>query len=123
MKSQRPIAASHYNSAIEFDQEDLDLIWTTIVDVAKMARQYRSRAPESHWVSAVVAPLLHLIRKLHRYEVDHPEEGVIPQLETLDMYAIKFLEPRILLTLLVLPLRYLLLPFVPTYKTLISSRS
>ena len=73
MKSQRPIAASHYNSAIEFDQEDLDLIWTTILDVAKMARQYRSRAPESHWASAVVAPLLHLIRKLHRYEVDHPE--------------------------------------------------
>jgi hypothetical protein len=123
MKSQRPIAASHYNSAIKYDQEDLDLIWTTVVDVAKMARQYRSRAPESHWVSAVVAPLMHLIRKLHRYEVDHPDEGVIPQLEILDVYAVKSSEPRITLTLLVPLLRYLRLPFVPTYKTPISSRS
>lgn len=49
-----------------------------------MADQYRDRAPESHWIGTVVAPLLHLIRRLSLFK--NTSDGNRPLLEVLDMY-------------------------------------
>jgi hypothetical protein len=52
-----------------------------------MADQYRNSAPESHWVGSVVAPLLHLVRRVSLFK--HTRDGNLPQLEVLDMYDIR----------------------------------
>jgi hypothetical protein len=67
-----------------YDGPDLDLIWTTLPDVTYMADQYRNSAPESHWIGTVVAPLLHLARRLSLFK--NADDRNRPLLEVLDMY-------------------------------------
>jgi hypothetical protein len=67
-----------------YDGPDLDLIWTTLPDVTYMADQYRNSAPESHWIGTVVAPLLHLVRRLSLFK--NADDRNRPLLEVLDMY-------------------------------------
>ena len=77
-----------FDSAAIFDGQDLDLMWTTISDVAYMANLYRNSAPESHWIGSVVAPLLHLVRRLSLFKI--PNDRDRPLLEVLDMYVLEF---------------------------------
>lgn len=67
-----------------YDGPDLYLIWTTLPDVTYMADQYRNSASESHWIGTVVAPLLHLVRRLSLFK--NADDRNRPLLEVLDMY-------------------------------------
>lgn len=67
-----------------FDGLDLDIIWTTLSDVMYMADQYRNNAPESHWIGTVVAPLLHLVRRISLFKC-FDDDADQQSLEVLDM--------------------------------------
>lgn len=58
----------------------------TLSDIIFMATKYRNIAPESHLIGTVVAPLLHLVRRLSLFQKDGDKEQ--PLLEVLDMYGL-----------------------------------
>lgn len=82
-KSRLGFKSDLFDLADIYNGPDLDLLWMTLTDVAYMADRYRNTAPESHWIAAVVAPLLHLVRRLSCLNSDG---GNRPSLEVLDMY-------------------------------------
>lgn len=57
------------------------MIWLTVSDVLQNADKYRhSGCTEAHWILCVVSPLLHLVRRLKRYQTKQETK-----LEILDM--------------------------------------
>jgi hypothetical protein len=85
-KSKLALRSSLFNTVDILDGSDLDLIWTTLSDITFMATKYRNIAPESHLIGTVVAPLLHLVRRLSLFQKDGDKEQ--PLLEVLDMYGL-----------------------------------
>ena len=86
MKTKLEIPDSCYiplGAASTYTQEDLELVWSTLSDVVKSAKQYRHEDyTEAHWMSKTVTPLLNLVRRLRRY-ADPADD--FEKLEALDM--------------------------------------
>ena len=65
-----------------YPADDLDFIWRTVSGVSEEADNHRTRiAPESHWVTFIVAPLLALIRQLSCFR----DPDGRPQLQIINM--------------------------------------
>ncbi|KAI4169098.1 MAG: hypothetical protein LQ348_007354 [Seirophora lacunosa] len=49
---------------------DHEMIGGVVFDIHRMAEKWRKRSHEDYWIDIVVAPLLHLVRKLTNFHVD-----------------------------------------------------
>ncbi|KAI9790599.1 MAG: hypothetical protein M1816_004930 [Peltula sp. TS41687] len=92
-KSNLTLQPYHFNPTDMFSGPDLDLIWATASDVMYMADRYRNKAPESHWIGAVVAPLLHLTRRLSQFQ--RSGEANPQALEVLDITTTEISPPSL----------------------------
>ena len=57
-------SGSKVDAQFQLSRDDNLEIDRVVADVHNMAGLWRNLAPESHWINAVVAPLLNLIRRL-----------------------------------------------------------
>lgn len=81
MKSKPMIATDSFGSVAHYNPLDHNLVWLTVSDVVYMTEQYLHRETGSHWTSVVVNPLLHLVRRLTKFQGEFGK----PMLEILDM--------------------------------------
>lgn len=56
------------NPPIPLTSKDVMRIEDTLEDAFKMAKMWRSTTTESHWISIVVGPILHLVRKMSAFQ-------------------------------------------------------
>lgn len=85
-KSRVDIPPGLFGSSLDkYIEEDHTLVWMTVSDVLENADKYRhSGCTEAHWISVVVSPLLHLVRRLKRHQ-----EKAETKLEVLDMLVLQ----------------------------------
>jgi hypothetical protein len=81
MKSKPLISTNFFGPVTHFDHLDHDLVWSTVSDALLMAKEYRNRGTESHWIGVVVNPLLQLLRRLKKFQ----KANDIPLLAVIDM--------------------------------------
>ena len=85
-KSRVDIPPGLFGSSLDkYIKEDHTLVWMTVSDVLENADKYRhSGCTEAHWISVVVNPLLHVVRRLKRHQ-----EKAETKLEVLDMLVLQ----------------------------------
>lgn len=64
-----------------YHKEELSKLLETVKEVYRYARIYRGNVHECHWISDVVIPILHQLRRLRQFE----PKGQLSQIETLHM--------------------------------------
>ncbi|KAL8956650.1 MAG: hypothetical protein Q9193_005885, partial [Seirophora villosa] len=67
-RSQPPLATP--SEPFAYHPADHEMIGGVVFDIHRMAGKWRNRSHEDYWIDIVVAPLLHLVRKLTNFHVD-----------------------------------------------------
>ncbi|KAL9014008.1 MAG: hypothetical protein Q9173_001333 [Seirophora scorigena] len=67
-RSQPPLGTP--SEPFAYHPADHEMIGGVVFDIHRMAEKWRNRCHEDYWIEIVVAPLVHLVRKLTNFHVD-----------------------------------------------------